>query len=48
VLKGRVKFYAVGDVRIGQFDRAEGVLMPGGVRYWSSRRVKKSCSSASV
>jgi mannose-6-phosphate isomerase-like protein (cupin superfamily) len=34
VLKGRVKFYGVGDVPIGEFGPGEGVLMPGGARYW--------------
>ncbi len=34
VLKGRVRFYGVGDALIGEYGPSEGVLMPGGARYW--------------
>jgi len=34
VLKGRVRYYGVGDVVIGEFGPHEGILIPGGARYW--------------
>jgi len=34
VLEGRVKFYGVGDVIIGEFGKNEGIFIPGGSRYW--------------
>ncbi len=34
VLKGRTRFYGVGDKLIGEFGPNEGILLPGGSRYW--------------
>ncbi|HEU0072104.1 MAG TPA: cupin domain-containing protein [Alphaproteobacteria bacterium] len=34
VVKGRVKFYGVGDEIIGEFGENEGIFIPGGARYW--------------
>jgi mannose-6-phosphate isomerase-like protein (cupin superfamily) len=34
VLKGRVRFYGLGDTLIGEYGVGEGILMPGGARYW--------------
>jgi len=34
VLKGRVKFYGVGDKLLGEFGPNEGIVIPGGARYW--------------
>ena len=34
VLKGRVRFYGPGDKVIGEFGPHEGLLLPGGSRYW--------------
>jgi len=34
VLKGRVRFYGLGDKLIGEYGVGEGILMPGGARYW--------------
>ena len=34
VLKGRVRFYGLGDKPIGEYGPGEGILMPGGARYW--------------
>jgi len=34
VLKGRVRFYGVGDVLIGEYGPREGILIPEGSRYW--------------
>jgi mannose-6-phosphate isomerase-like protein (cupin superfamily) len=34
VLKGRARFYGVGDVLIGDYGPCEGILIPGGSRYW--------------
>jgi len=34
VLKGRVRFYGVGDEVIGEFGPHEGILIPSGARYW--------------
>ena len=34
VLKGRVRFYGAGDKVIGEFGPHEGLLLPGGSRYW--------------
>ena len=34
VLKGRVRFYGLGDELIGEYGPSEGLLIPGGARYW--------------
>jgi mannose-6-phosphate isomerase-like protein (cupin superfamily) len=34
VLKGRVRFYGVGDVIIGEYGPREGIQIPEGSRYW--------------
>jgi mannose-6-phosphate isomerase-like protein (cupin superfamily) len=34
VLKGRARFYGLGDVLIGDYGPGEGILIPGGSRYW--------------
>ena len=34
VLKGRVRYYGVGNKLIGEFGPNEGILIPGGARYW--------------
>jgi mannose-6-phosphate isomerase-like protein (cupin superfamily) len=34
VLNGRARFYGVGDVLLGELGPNEGILMPGGARYW--------------
>lgn len=34
VLRGRARFYGAGDRLIGEFGPNEGVLIPGGARYW--------------
>jgi mannose-6-phosphate isomerase-like protein (cupin superfamily) len=34
VLKGRCRFYGVGDVLIADVGPNEGILLPGGARYW--------------
>ena len=34
VLKGRVRFYGLGDELIGEYGPSEGILIPGGSRYW--------------
>lgn len=34
VLKGKVRFYGLGDELIGEYGPTEGILMPGGARYW--------------
>ncbi len=34
VLSGKVKFYAPGDVLIGEFGKHEGILIPRGAQYW--------------
>lgn len=34
VLNGRARFYGPGDVLLGEFGRHEGILLPGGSRYW--------------
>jgi mannose-6-phosphate isomerase-like protein (cupin superfamily) len=34
VLKGRVRFYGVGDEVIGEYGPQEGILIPSGARYW--------------
>ena len=34
VLRGRARFYGPGDVLLGEFGEREGILMPGGARYW--------------
>ena len=34
VLRGRARFYGPGDVLLGEFGEREGILLPGGSRYW--------------
>jgi mannose-6-phosphate isomerase-like protein (cupin superfamily) len=34
VLKGRVRFYGVDDVVLGEYGPHEGIFLPGGSRYW--------------
>ena len=34
VMRGRVRFYGNGDKVLGEFGPEEGILMPGGARYW--------------
>jgi mannose-6-phosphate isomerase-like protein (cupin superfamily) len=34
VLSGRVRYYGPGDVLIGEFGKHEGIVIPGGSRYW--------------
>ena len=34
VLGGRARFYGVGDKLLGEFGPQEGILLPGGSRYW--------------
>ena len=34
VLKGAARFYGVGDKLIGELGPNEGILLPGGSRYW--------------
>jgi mannose-6-phosphate isomerase-like protein (cupin superfamily) len=34
VLRGAARFYGVGDVLIGEFGPNDGILIPGGSRYW--------------
>lgn len=34
VLKGGARFYGVGDKLIGEFGANEGLMIPGGSRYW--------------
>jgi mannose-6-phosphate isomerase-like protein (cupin superfamily) len=34
VLKGRVRFYGLGDKLIGEYGPTEGILIPEGSRYW--------------
>ena len=34
VLKGGARFYGVGDQLIGEFGPNEGLMIPGGSRYW--------------
>jgi mannose-6-phosphate isomerase-like protein (cupin superfamily) len=34
VLKGRMRFYGVGDVLLGEAGPNQGVFMPAGSRYW--------------
>lgn len=34
VLKGRARFYGVGDELLGEFGPNDGLLLPGGARYW--------------
>ena len=34
VLKGRAKFYGVGDKMLGELGPNEGIVIPGGSRYW--------------
>jgi mannose-6-phosphate isomerase-like protein (cupin superfamily) len=37
VLKGRVRFYGVGDTLLGEFGPHEGIITPRGARYWFER-----------
>jgi mannose-6-phosphate isomerase-like protein (cupin superfamily) len=34
VMKGRVRFYGLGDKLIGEYGSGEGIMIPGGARYW--------------
>jgi mannose-6-phosphate isomerase-like protein (cupin superfamily) len=34
VLRGRAKFYGPDDMLIGEFGAHDGILLPGGARYW--------------
>lgn len=34
VMRGRVRFYGVGDTVLGELGEREAILMPGGARYW--------------
>ncbi len=34
VLRGRAKFYGVGDKLLGELGEHEGIVIPGGARYW--------------
>lgn len=34
VLRGVARFYGVGDKLLGEFHADEGILLPGGSRYW--------------
>jgi len=34
VLRGGARFYGMGDKLLGEFHRNEGILLPGGSRYW--------------
>ncbi len=34
VLRGAARFYGVGDKLLGEFTENEGILLPGGSRYW--------------
>jgi mannose-6-phosphate isomerase-like protein (cupin superfamily) len=34
VLRGRVRFYGVGDKILGELGPHEGIMIPGGSRYW--------------
>jgi mannose-6-phosphate isomerase-like protein (cupin superfamily) len=34
VLKGQVRFYGLGDRLIGEYGPGQGILIPGGARYW--------------
>jgi mannose-6-phosphate isomerase-like protein (cupin superfamily) len=34
VLKGRARFYGVGDRPLGDLGPHEGIVIPGGARYW--------------
>jgi mannose-6-phosphate isomerase-like protein (cupin superfamily) len=34
VLRGAARFYGVGDKLLGEFHQNEGILLPGGSRYW--------------
>jgi mannose-6-phosphate isomerase-like protein (cupin superfamily) len=34
VLRGAARFYGVGDELLGEFHANEGILLPGGSRYW--------------
>lgn len=34
VLRGRARFYGVGDMLLGEFGANQGIFIPGGMRYW--------------
>jgi mannose-6-phosphate isomerase-like protein (cupin superfamily) len=34
VMKGRVRFYGLSDRLIGEYGPGEGIMIPGGARYW--------------
>lgn len=34
VLRGAARFYGVGDTLLGEFGPNQGILLPGGSRYW--------------
>jgi mannose-6-phosphate isomerase-like protein (cupin superfamily) len=34
VLRGRAKFYGPADALLGEFGAHDGILLPGGARYW--------------
>ena len=34
VLRGRARFYGIGDAIIGELGPEEGIFLPGGSRYW--------------
>ena len=34
VLKGRARFHGAGNVVLGEFGPLQGILVPGGARYW--------------
>lgn len=34
ILKGAARFYGVGDKLLGEFHSNQGILLPGGSRYW--------------
>ena len=37
VLRGRVRFHGVGDKMLAELGPEEGILLPGGSRYWFER-----------
>jgi mannose-6-phosphate isomerase-like protein (cupin superfamily) len=34
VLRGKARFYGVGDALLGELGPQEGIFLPGGARYW--------------
>jgi mannose-6-phosphate isomerase-like protein (cupin superfamily) len=34
VMKGLVRFYGLGDKLIGEYGPGQGIMIPGGARYW--------------